>query len=85
MVDTRRRKLRKPCSKELQQFAESVGLGVVVMCPEGTKLIVEPNTMQVLKTALVMRVALDVIEEITPLGLGQQIEAFAWFRLPQLK
>ena len=55
-------------------------LGGMVMRPERAELAVEPDAVQVFEAALEMRIALDVVEDVARLRLGQQVKALARLR-----
>ena len=55
------------------------------MGPERFKLPIKPNSVQIFEATLVMRIALNVIEQITRLWFRQKVEAFTWLCCAQLK
>ena len=57
----------------------------MIMAPEGPKLAIEPDAMQVFQTAFVMRIALDVVEDVARLRRGQQIKPLTRLRGAQFK
>src|SRR3546814_21063957 len=57
----------------------------MVMGPESVEPAVRPDAVEVFQPALVKGVALDIVEDVSRLRGGEQIEALAGLRLAQLE
>ena len=70
-------------AQKLHQLGKRLGLGLAVMGPERLELSVEPEAVEVFETAVDMRIALHVVEQIAAVRFRQKVEPLARLRRKQ--
>lgn len=77
MVDPSIRMCVEAPPEERQQVRQGPRFGPVVMRPESLELSITLHTVKVFEAAFVMRIALNVVEDVSGRRFGQQVEALA--------